>query len=596
MLVIAMIPLLLCYILLMDNRSKLTKAICLFILAGSIWQVSVGFLYATERFTANTIEFYYKLMRIGPIMLTPALLYFAYVMLNHPEIDLKKSQKWRKVINAHTVVFVFGWGLLLYVSTWLGKDIVGLTLIEIPYEHHYYYPIAGDWYGLFIANLVLLFIMNMISYRITFFIQNRHVRHFLQIVLFSFFVAFVLGVLNIFQVVGLYLSMMAIIFQAMTILFAFLKTDKKIIEEMNDSLTYQKDFFKKVVNMNPGFVYIKDRDGRFTFVNQGLCQLYNFRSEEIVGKDDRFIDTNQKEATRRVKEDIEAIRNNQKIFNEDTFYTKSGNVVQVQMSKIPLKEADGTPFLLCVAFDITDRIKKEELELEAEKLRVVGQLAASIAHEIRNPLTSIMGFHKFMYETKKDQQKYYEIIDSELKRINEIVDEFMMLAKPQLHKFEKRSIKDIIVSIVRLSYAEANMKNVEIEYVVKTDLPEIWCDENQLKQVFINLIKNAIDSMEEGGKVSIHLTQSNQSEVLIQVRDNGVGIKKERLATLFEPFYTTKEKGTGLGLVVSKRIVKEHSGRIEVESEENKGTTFSIYLPINPKSEAEFVDPQEAEA
>ncbi|ALF10425.1 cache domain-containing protein [Parageobacillus thermoglucosidasius] len=227
--------------------------------------------------------------------------------------------------------------------------------------------------------------------------------------------------------------------------------------------------------------------------------------------------------------------------------------------------------------------QSEELLRKSEKLAVVGELAAGVAHEIRNPLTSLKGFIQLLKEGKHNQM-YFDIIESELERLSEIVDGFLLLGKPNPAKKAYSHVSEMLQHVMKLLEGQALLHHVTVQYSIDEQLPPLYCDENQLKQVFINIIKNAIEAMPNGGILRIEAKQRLDS-ILICITDEGCGIPKERMATLGEPFYSTKEKGTGLGLMVSFKIVEAHGGKMNIYSEEGKGTTVCLLFPIFSKQE-----------
>lgn len=232
--------------------------------------------------------------------------------------------------------------------------------------------------------------------------------------------------------------------------------------------------------------------------------------------------------------------------------------------------------------DITDKLRMEEELRKSDTLNVVGQLAAGIAHEIRNPMTALKGFIQLLEDTiKEDHSMYFGVIKSELNRIDSIINEFLILAKPQVVKFMERDIVQIISETIELLQPQAVLHNVQFLLEPEGNIPYIYCEANQLKKVFINIIKNAIEVMHAGGAISVKIKRVERESVLISISDEGEGISPDKLSKLGEPFYTTKEKGTGLGLMVSFQIIREHNGKIEIVSEEGKGTTFNIHLPIS---------------
>lgn len=256
-------------------------------------------------------------------------------------------------------------------------------------------------------------------------------------------------------------------------------------------------------------------------------------------------------------------------------------VLEVSCRWIPDLEQGEVPNLLMVGRDITERKRAEEMLLKSEKLSVVGQLAAGVAHEIRNPLTSLKGFLQLLQKRTNENEFFFELMLSELDRINNIVSEFLVLSKPQITKMERRNLVQIVQVVISFLNSQALLNNVQIVTHIHTaDEVTVDCDENQLKQVFINLLKNAVESMALGGTITVILSHPSPDRVNVRFEDQGQGIPPERLQKLGEPFYTTKEKGTGLGLMVTFRIIQEHGGTVNVTSEVGIGTIFDVNLPV----------------
>ncbi|WHY87403.1 ATP-binding protein [Neobacillus novalis] len=217
---------------------------------------------------------------------------------------------------------------------------------------------------------------------------------------------------------------------------------------------------------------------------------------------------------------------------------------------------------------------------QKEKLAVIGQMAAAIGHEIRNPLSSLKGFTQLQQERDPNSNEYYPIMIQEIDRINSIVDDLMYLGKPKEIKFEKDSIEEIIAYTLSITQQQAERQGVTVVTLIAGPLPPIDCDEKQLKQVFINLIKNAIESMSNGGEIRVHVKVHEQKKMLIEIQDEGCGIEDEDILNLGEPFYTTKKDGTGLGLMVTNQIIQDHHGKLKIESTLGKGTQVNVTLPI----------------
>jgi signal transduction histidine kinase len=230
--------------------------------------------------------------------------------------------------------------------------------------------------------------------------------------------------------------------------------------------------------------------------------------------------------------------------------------------------------------DITDLKETEQLLRESEKLSVVGQLAAGVAHEIRNPLSTLRGFSQLLKTKCKEHRHYFDIMITELDRINFIISEFLVLAKPQAVHFSVKNLLIILRETVLAFNARTSMNKVEIVIDDALDSFYIRCDENQIKQVFINILKNALEAMPQGGRIFIKFATTDDDKVSIRFIDEGCGIPEDQLDKLGEPFFTTKATGTGLGLIVSKKIVHNHQGSITIKSEINKGTVVDVTLPL----------------
>ncbi|RSK25738.1 PAS domain-containing protein [Bacillus sp. HMF5848] len=238
-------------------------------------------------------------------------------------------------------------------------------------------------------------------------------------------------------------------------------------------------------------------------------------------------------------------------------------------------------------FDITTRkqfedsllIENQKLVMQSDRFAVSAQLAAGIAHEVRNPLTAISGFLQLIRPELVSQKDYLDIIFSEIKRIEFILSELMVLTKPQKPNLEKLDIVKVVDHVLALLETNALLHDVELVKLY-SDAP-IWVngDENQLKQVFINLVKNGIEATKLNGEVSVNIKRDKTS-VHIQVTDNGIGMDEKTLKEIAHPFFTTKETGTGLGLAVCYAIVESHHGAVRVESTLDEGSTFIVVLPV----------------
>lgn len=327
-------------------------------------------------------------------------------------------------------------------------------------------------------------------------------------------------------------------------------------------------------------VAFTDAKGIITSVNEKFCEISQYSREEILGRDHNILNSgfHSKEFFKDLWRTIGSgnvwkgeIRNKAK---DETYYW-------VDTTIVPFLNEQGKPYqYLAIRNDITERKRTEEVLHRQDKLAAVGQLAAGVAHEIRNPLTSMKGYAEFLQLDEKDPERmeFLSIILDEIERVNTIVEDFMVLAKPKAVELEEKNVVPVIKNVVSLLEFEARKKNVRLTFDCNQDIIQIECDENRLKQVFLNFIKNGIEAMPNGGELHVK-TIIHDNNVQISIQDTGVGISKEKLKKLGEPFYTTKKNGNGLGLMVSFKIIESHKGKVFVESEPNKGTTFNILLP-----------------
>lgn len=248
------------------------------------------------------------------------------------------------------------------------------------------------------------------------------------------------------------------------------------------------------------------------------------------------------------------------------------------------------PAVLLVLEDISERIKLEEQFVQSEKLAGMGELAASIVHELGNPLSVMNSTLQYVQERLKgredDINKEIDMVVDSIKRMDELLRELCNLTTPELHQFEQGDIHKALSQVLALVSSEARNANIKIKADLAQNLSICWHDTRLIKQVFLNLFKNAIEAMPLGGSLTIRSWFSPaedpgaRSKITIEISDTGAGISEEELRFIFKPFYSTKKGGSGLGLPFCRRVVDAHRGTICVESVKGKGSTFTIYLPL----------------
>lgn len=330
-------------------------------------------------------------------------------------------------------------------------------------------------------------------------------------------------------------------------------------------------------------VAFTDARGIITSVNDKFCEISKYSREEIIGKDHAILNSGH-HPKMFFKELWKTIGEGKVWKGEIKNRAKDGSHYWVDTTIVPFLNEKGKPYqYVAIRNDITERKKTEEVLHRQDKLAAVGQLAAGVAHEIRNPLTSMKGYAEFLTLDEQDPERleFMNIILDEIERVNTIVEDFMVLAKPKMVELEEKNVVPVIKNVVSLLEFEARKKHVKLSFDCPHEIIQIECDENRLKQVFLNFIKNGIEAMPNGGELHVK-TMIHDNNVQISIQDTGVGIPKEKLKQLGEPFYTTKKNGNGLGLMVSFKIIENHNGKVFVESEPNKGTTFNILLPAKP--------------
>ncbi|WP_183250393.1 ATP-binding protein [Anoxybacillus tengchongensis] len=338
-----------------------------------------------------------------------------------------------------------------------------------------------------------------------------------------------------------------------------------------------------LIHAMPDFVSFKDGQGRWLRVNEFGLKLYGLEHVDYKGKTDAEL----AEYTPHFREallycidsDEEAWQAKTVTRAEESFAMPNGEMKTFDVIKVPLFYENGKrKGLVVIGRDITQQKIAEQLLLKKEKLSVIGELAAGIAHEIRNPLTSIKGFLQMMKETKEVDERFVQIMLDEIERVNQIVTQLLVLAKPQMKAYKPLALHDVLEYVLGLFTYEAILQNVQMKYEPRTSAM-IYGDKNELIQVFVNIVKNALEAMPKGGKLTIS-TKDEDDCVYVVIEDTGKGIEQERLKHIGEPFYTLKEKGMGLGLTTSMKIVHEHKGTMQIESEVGKGTRVRMMLPL----------------
>jgi PAS domain S-box-containing protein len=347
-----------------------------------------------------------------------------------------------------------------------------------------------------------------------------------------------------------------------------------------EELQSTKQYLESFVNHTSDAIHVTDLKGHVIQVNIAFEKMYGWNQEEVLGIP---LDNVPRDYLSSHKElEATVLRGGSVTDYETVRYTKSGHLIDLSITISPIRDELGTIIAIAtISRNITSRKQTEEIIRRSEKLSVVGQIAAGVAHEVRNPLTTLRGFVQLHKQTGSLSPAHLEIMLNELDQINMIVSEFLVFAKPQATSYQPVNIIRLVGDIMLLLDSEAKMSNVQLALLAEAELPEVIGEANQLKQVFVNIMKNGIESMAGGGVLTVKVECAPNDEIILQFIDQGCGIAESDLQRLGEPFFTKKTSGNGLGLMVSQQIIAAHKGTIVFHSELGSGTCVEITLPAD---------------
>ncbi|MFE8700710.1 ATP-binding protein [Cytobacillus sp. FJAT-54145] len=333
--------------------------------------------------------------------------------------------------------------------------------------------------------------------------------------------------------------------------------------------------FSQLIN-NSLDAIILQQEGSIVYANRAFISLLGFHNEqEVVGKDiyDFMIKVE-------VERPLNVLESSNGPLMEKRMIRTDGKIIDVEISMKPYIVRDQIATQVIIR-DITDRKVNEEWLRQSEKLSVIGGLASGIVHEIRNPLTAIIGFIQLMKSNPNGE--YLDIIYNEIRQIEEITNELLQLSKPSKQSFSLQKVNHIVKEVIKFSENELFKRRIKISFNGFTDTDTfVLGNKTQLKQVILNLIKNGMEAINRDGEIHVHIKKDFQN-VYISIRDTGIGIPPDTLHKIGQSYFTNKTHGTGLGLMVCLNIIKNHNGQMNIESKESFGTTFTISLPLAKK-------------
>lgn len=328
-------------------------------------------------------------------------------------------------------------------------------------------------------------------------------------------------------------------------------------------------------------------EGIISTDKEGKIVTLNSRAVEILGSSADNVKGQKIEETLQInKELLASSKENRFLDQEIIFQPLASKEIPLSLRVTPLQDESGQEMGSVILLrDLREVRDLQEKVRRSERLASLGRLAAGVAHEIRNPLSSIRGFAQFFGNRFRGQEEegYAAVMIKEVDRLNRVISELLDFARPQKPHLERQNLQNILESILVLLEEELRKKKIEVEKNYETDLPLVMADHDQISQAFLNLLLNSIESMGEKGKICLSLKKVQSGAVEIVIEDTGRGIPAEDIEKIFEPFFSTKRKGTGLGLAIVHQIIEGHGGEIKVKSVEGKGTAFHITLLKNGK-------------
>lgn len=340
-----------------------------------------------------------------------------------------------------------------------------------------------------------------------------------------------------------------------------------------EELRLSEERFSKAFNSTPGtMAIITFTDGRYIDVNDGFLSITGYRREEVIGRTtlelNVYVDPKEHPRLKQMIQEHGAFRN-----LEINFRTKSGEV-RVGLVSAETIALNGEQCILVLMNDITERKQMETEMARLERLNLVGEMAASIGHEIRNPMTTVRGFLQVLKGKKGCNQykDYFDLMVEELDHANSIISQFISLAKDRGLNKEMQNLNTIIEAIFPLIQANVFEADMYINWE-PGDIPDLLLDKKEIRQLVLNLVRNGVEAMSPGGNLTVK-TFTDNGDVVLSVQDEGTGIEPGVLEKIGTPFFTTKDNGTGLGLAVCHSIAARHNAVIDMDTGPNGTTVF----------------------
>jgi nitrogen fixation/metabolism regulation signal transduction histidine kinase len=356
-------------------------------------------------------------------------------------------------------------------------------------------------------------------------------------------------------------------------------------------LAQEKGFLETVFNAIQEGIIVTDAKGRITYLNDAACGLFGLEAGEAIGKrlDERIGGLDWGALTQSsgpVSHDMEIFYPQNRFIN---FYVVPLVMEQREPTVAPATAAEEVGHVMILR-DITESRRTAQQTIESERLNALRLLAAGVAHEIGNPLNSLHIHLQLMERSvqklhdgeKAELEQSIDVARSEVNRLDSIVTQFLKAIRPSRPQLRPENVNTIVEEAVRFFAPELQDREILIEQELRSDLPLLQLDRDQMKQAFYNVIKNSVEAVHRHGRLRIR-TDLADTHVIVRFDDSGGGMSAENLSRVFEPYFTTKPSGSGLGLLIVRRIVREHGGELSIESNQGKGLTLTIRLPFIDK-------------